>query len=63
LFVDGGNVYNRLEGIDTGELRYAAGVSLSWITPVGPLKFSYGRPLNQREGDLEENFQFTIGQP
>ena len=63
LFIDAGNVYNHKESIDMNEIRYSAGLSLSWLTPIGPLKFSYGRPLNANEQDVEESFQFTIGSP
>ncbi|MBF0217992.1 MAG: outer membrane protein assembly factor BamA [Gammaproteobacteria bacterium] len=63
LFVDGGNTFNRDYGVDVADLRYSAGVSLAWITPIGPLKFSYGQPLNRKDDDEVESFQFTIGQP
>jgi outer membrane protein insertion porin family len=70
LFIDGGNVFtdecrngnaNCTNGVDLGELRYAAGVDITWITPIAPLSFSYAWPLNAREDDLEKNFAFTIG--
>jgi outer membrane protein insertion porin family len=43
------------------ELRYATGLGISWISPVGPLKLSYAKPLNVREGDRLERFQFQMG--
>ncbi len=70
LFLDGGNVFTDdcradndscEEGVDFSEMRYAAGVDLTWITPLAPLSFSYAWPLNAQEGDLEKNFAFTIG--
>ena len=61
LFLDAGNVYNKVNGFDISQLRYSAGVALAWITPVGPLKFSFGIPLNRQAGDQIESFQFTIG--
>lgn len=70
LFIDGGNVFtddcrsgntNCTEGVDLGDLRYAAGIDITWITPIAPLSFSYAWPLNARDGDLENNFAFTIG--
>ncbi len=66
-FVDGGMVFGkgdasgRYERIDFGEMRYAAGVSLSWSSPIGPLKFSLAQPLNEKEGDKTEMFQFQMG--
>jgi outer membrane protein insertion porin family len=42
-------------------LRYSYGVGLSWNSPIGPLKFSYALPINERDGDKTERFQFQIG--
>ena len=45
----------------TSQLRYSAGIGLSWISPVGPLKLSYAKPLNAKPGDRLERFQFQMG--
>lgn len=58
-FVDGGNVFDN--SIDVGDLRYSAGIGVSWISPIGPIKFSYGKPLNAKDGDKEQAFQFQLG--
>ena len=62
-FIDGGNVYNTDDKVDLGDARYATGLSLSWFTPVGPLTFSYARPIKDQDGDDTESFQFTLGTP
>ncbi|MCD0504973.1 outer membrane protein assembly factor BamA [Bordetella petrii] len=41
--------------------RYSAGIGLSWQSPLGPLQLSYARPLNAKEGDDRQSFQFQIG--
>ncbi len=46
---------------DSPKLRAAAGVSLFWETPIGPLRFNFSRPLVKEPGDIAENFRFTIG--
>ncbi|MFO7581097.1 outer membrane protein assembly factor BamA [Guyparkeria sp.] len=61
LFWDIGNAYRDVDDFDTGTLRQSAGVALSWISPVGPLIFSYAQPLNDEAGDRTQNFQFSIG--
>lgn len=61
LFVDVGQVYSKSQKMDLGKLRKSAGISLSWISPVGPLKFSLARPLNKETGDKTEPFQFQMG--
>ncbi|TLF49848.1 outer membrane protein assembly factor BamA [Halomonas urmiana] len=77
LFLDAGNTFltdcypvrdeeagrQRCEsGVDLGELRYSAGLGLSWLTPVGPLTFSVAEPLNDKDGDDTQFFQFSLGQ-
>jgi outer membrane protein insertion porin family len=63
FFVDGGMVYGSDERLDLGELRYSAGLAFNWFSPVGPLSFSYARPLNDKPGDQKETLQFTLGVP
>jgi outer membrane protein insertion porin family len=43
------------------EWRASTGLALSWFSPVGPLKISYGHPLNDEPGDELQPFQFSIG--
>ena len=47
--------------MDFGNLRYSAGIGLSWDSPLGPLQISWGRALNKKDGDDTEPFQFQIG--
>lgn len=61
LFLDAGNVFNKVNGLELSQLRYSVGAALAWITPVGPLKFSFGVPINKQDGDQVESFQFTVG--
>ncbi|MCO7246525.1 outer membrane protein assembly factor BamA [Halomonas sp. Mc5H-6] len=77
LFLDAGNTflsscYDVLDedasrqrcnsGVDLGDLRYSAGVGLSWLTPVGPLTFAVAEPLNDESGDDTQFLQFSLGQ-
>jgi outer membrane protein insertion porin family len=57
-FVDGGNVYG--ENINL-VLRYSYGLGLSWISPLGPLKFSYGIPIKSLPTDNIQRLQFQVG--
>jgi outer membrane protein insertion porin family len=43
------------------DFRYSAGVGLAWNSPIGPLKFSYGYPLNPKPLDQIQRFQFQVG--
>lgn len=60
-FVDGGQVWGADEKFDLGTLRYSYGLSLAWSSPVGPLKFSFGQPINRKEGDKLQRLQFQMG--
>ena len=60
-FIDGGQVYQERQKIRASELRFSAGLGVSWISPVGPLKLSYAKPLNPKPGDRLERFQFQMG--
>jgi outer membrane protein insertion porin family len=56
-FVDGGNTFQTINLV----LRYSYGVGLSWISPLGPLKFSYGIPINAQANDNIQRLQFQVG--
>jgi outer membrane protein insertion porin family len=60
-YLDAGNVWGEDEKLDLGSLRASAGVGLSWISPIGPLKLSYGQPLRKEPQDRIQKFQFQIG--
>jgi outer membrane protein insertion porin family len=60
-FVDGGQVFGKGQSVDLGDLRYSAGVALAWFSPIGPMKFSWAKPLNLQAGDRSERFQFQLG--
>jgi outer membrane protein insertion porin family len=60
-FMDAGNVWGPAEKIDAGSLRASAGLGLSWISPVGPLKLSWGVPVKKKPEDKIQRFQFQIG--
>lgn len=60
-FADAGNVWRADTPMRLQDLRASAGLGVSWISPVGPLKLSYGLPLHALPGDKIERFQFQIG--
>jgi outer membrane protein insertion porin family len=61
MFVDGGQSYADSQKMSLGDFRYAAGIGLSWESPLGPLQISWGRALNKKDGDDTQPFQFQIG--
>ncbi len=61
LFWDVGNVFDDIDYYNSAELRQSTGMSLIWLSPIGPLSFSLSNPLNDKPGDSTESFQFTLG--
>ena len=69
LFFDAGNVFNTncpdvsvyCLDLDKGELRYSAGIAVTWITGFAPISFALAFPLNDKQGDESESFQFELG--
>ncbi|MEN9618165.1 MAG: outer membrane protein assembly factor BamA [Pseudomonadota bacterium] len=60
-FYDMGNVYGEFEKVDLKMLRSAYGVGLSWVSPMGPLRFAWARPVRAFSGDRIQQLQFQIG--
>ena len=48
-------------GFQFDQLRSSVGVSLVWLSPIGPLRFSYAETLNDVADDDLRAFQFSIG--
>ena len=60
-FFDAGAVYGSGDLPGSAGLRYSAGAAITWISPVGPIKFSYAVPLNKQPVDKLQKFQFNLG--
>ena len=74
-FFDIGNAYNlesrfcNRAGTDAclgatdmlGGLRKSVGVGIRWLSPLGPLRFEWGLPLDLRSGEKPAGLEFTIG--
>jgi len=61
VFTDAGEIYDNGSQPELESFRYSAGVGLAWNSPIGPLKFSYGYPLNKKPTDRVQRFQFQVG--
>ena len=60
-FADIGNVYGDNERVRLSEMRASVGVGLSWISPLGPLRLAYAKPVRKFAGDRIQELQFQIG--
>ena len=60
-FTDAGRAFGEHEKINLYELRSSYGIGLSWISPMGPLRFSYALPLRRQVTDKIQRLQFQVG--
>ena len=60
-FFDIGNAWGEDQSITFGSLRASTGLGISWVSPMGPLKLSYGTPVMSQGTDRIQPFQFQIG--
>jgi outer membrane protein insertion porin family len=60
-FTDVGRAFGENEKINLSELRSSIGVGLSWISPMGPLRFSYALTMKRQVTDKIQRLQFQIG--
>ncbi len=60
-FLDSGYVWGETQPVHLADMRSAVGIGVSWISPIGPLKFSIAKPIRTRPGDQTQTFQFTVG--
>lgn len=63
-FFDAGNTFGGVErngSIDFLGLRTSVGFGVRWFSPIGPLRFEWGFPLNPYPDERPVVFDFTIG--
>jgi outer membrane protein insertion porin family len=77
VFFDAGNAFNLenkycnkgIAAVDAcfesqnllGGLRKSVGAGIRWMSPIGPLRFEWGIPLDLRKGDKPSGLEFTVG--
>jgi outer membrane protein insertion porin family len=62
-FFDIGNVYGFSTKFDPTDTREAAGLSVRWLSPFGPIRVDYGINLDRKNGERFGNFHFSVGSP
>ena len=46
---------------DSNQVRSSLGLGFSWVSPLGPISFTYAKPISKANTDDVENFNFNIG--
>ena len=63
-FVDFGNLWGvDYSGAveDSNKIRSSAGINASWLSPVGPMSFTFSQNLMKGSTDETESFNFRLG--
>jgi outer membrane protein insertion porin family len=60
-FVDAGNVFAENQKVTFADFRASAGLGVSWLSPVGPLRIAFAQPVRTKPGDRIQKIQFQIG--
>jgi outer membrane protein insertion porin family len=60
-FLDAGGIYGPNDAIQVDDLRASVGVGISWISPVGPLRLAFAKPIKKFDGDKIQSLAFNIG--
>lgn len=58
-FYDIGDAFDNMQFI----AKSSYGWGIRWFSPLGPLRFEWGYPINPRNGDTSSVFNFMIGPP
>ncbi len=64
FFLDAANVW----GVDydsslndNSKIRSSAGIGIDWLTPIGPINFTFAEPITKSDTDVTETFRFNLG--
>ena len=64
FFIDAANVW----GVDydssisdNSKVRSSIGLGIDWLTPIGPLNFTFAEPISKADTDITESFRFNLG--
>lgn len=58
---DVGNVWAVHDSLSFNSLRSSVGIGFSWVSPVGPIKISWGEPIKYASTDRIQRLQFQLG--
>ena len=64
FFVDAANLW----GVDydssldsNKKIRSSLGLGIDWLTPIGPMSFTFAETISKADTDIAESFSFNIG--
>jgi outer membrane protein insertion porin family len=63
VFFDAGNCWDSAPGLSDLSIRTDVGFGIRWFSPIGPLRFEWGFPIQRKTTEQSVSFQFFIGPP
>jgi outer membrane protein insertion porin family len=61
VFLDAGNVFLRHEDFELSDIRTSTGIGFQYLSPIGPIGFDVGHPLDERSGEPSVRLHFSVG--
>jgi outer membrane protein insertion porin family len=61
FFFDMGNVWLRHDDFELADIRKSMGVGFQYLSPIGPIGFDIGRPLDEKSGEPSVRVHFSVG--
>jgi outer membrane protein insertion porin family len=63
VFVDAGNVWESPDKVRLGDIRWGAGLGISYDTPAGPIRLEYGFKLDREPDESTGEWWLSFGIP
>jgi len=60
-FIDAGNIYEKSSNIKLGDLRMSTGLGFAYLSPIGSIGAFISTPILKKDGDIIEDFGFSLG--
>jgi outer membrane protein insertion porin family len=60
-FIDAGNIFEKSSNIDLSEIRMSTGFGFAYLSPIGSIGAFISTPILKKDGDIIEDFGFSLG--
>jgi len=60
-FIDTGNIYEKSSNIKLNNIRMSAGFGFAYLSPIGSIGAFISTPILKKDGDIIEDFGFSLG--
>ena len=61
VFVDAGNIFEKSSNINLGDIRMSGGFGFAYLSPIGSIGAFISTPILKKDGDIIEDFGFSLG--